>query len=225
MSVTKYYSRLKTLWDELDNYLEIPACTCSAIRLYAAQREREKTHQFLMGLGSEFATVRSNILSHELAHPLNKVYALILHKERQNIVAQSHENAAPDGAVFLSKITAKQGSGNEQTYGGQGGGRGSGAASKTCIHCGRVGHIKSSCWLLHGYSANLESKPSSERGRRTGNSSASGRRGGGTGMDRTTRKTIGVGELQRGVYYLRRVAIRKQANRVISDEADDLWHM
>ncbi|PKI59515.1 hypothetical protein CRG98_020043 [Punica granatum] len=57
MSVTKYYSRLKTLWDELDNYLEIPACTCSATKLYTAQREREKTHQFLMGLGSEFATV------------------------------------------------------------------------------------------------------------------------------------------------------------------------
>ncbi|PKI50615.1 hypothetical protein CRG98_029002 [Punica granatum] len=103
--VTKYYSRLKTLWDELDNYLEIPTCTCAATKLYAARREREKTHQFLMGLGSKFGMVRSNILSHEPAHPLNKVYAMILHEERQNIVALSHENAAPDGAVFLSKLS------------------------------------------------------------------------------------------------------------------------
>ncbi|XP_031374044.1 uncharacterized protein LOC116188699 [Punica granatum] len=101
MSVTKYYSRLKTLWDELDNYLEIPTCTCSATKLYTAQREREKTHQFLMDLGSESATVRSNILSHEPPHSLNKVYALILHEERKNIVTQFHENATPDGAVFF----------------------------------------------------------------------------------------------------------------------------
>ncbi|PKI32089.1 hypothetical protein CRG98_047520, partial [Punica granatum] len=159
MSVTKYYSRLKTLWDELDNYLEIPACTCSATKLYTAQREREKTHQFLMGLGSDFATVRSNVLSHEPPHSLNKVYALILYEERQNIVTQSHETAAPDGAVFLSRLIGKQGSGGGQTYSGQGGERGSGVTSKTCFHCGRVGHIKSSCWLLHGLPANLESKP------------------------------------------------------------------
>ncbi|PKI67063.1 hypothetical protein CRG98_012601 [Punica granatum] len=180
MFVTKYYSRLKTLWHELDNYLEIPACTCSATRLYAAQRAREKTHQFLMVLGSEFGTVRSNILSHEPAHPLNKAYALILHEERQNIVTQSHENAALDGAVFLSKKRAKQGSGSRQAYGEQGGRCGSEATSKTCFHCGR---------------------------------------------DRTMRKTIGVGELQGGVYHQGGVAIREQVNRVISDETDDLWYM
>ncbi|PKI65894.1 hypothetical protein CRG98_013714 [Punica granatum] len=72
MSVSRYYSRLKTLWDELENYLETPMCSCSAFRVYTAQKEREKTHQFLMGLGSEFSTVRSNVLSHEPAHSLNK---------------------------------------------------------------------------------------------------------------------------------------------------------
>ncbi|PKI77566.1 hypothetical protein CRG98_002020 [Punica granatum] len=56
MSVSRYYSRLKTLWDELENYLETPMCSCSAFRVYTAQKEREKTHQFLMGLGSEFST-------------------------------------------------------------------------------------------------------------------------------------------------------------------------
>ncbi|PKI38838.1 hypothetical protein CRG98_040776 [Punica granatum] len=158
-----------------------------------------------MGLGSEF-TVRSNILSHELAHSINKVYAMILHEERQNIVTLSHENTAPEGAVFLSKLSGfkqeKQGSSSTQSFGGQGGGRGSGVTSKTCCHCRHVGHIKSSCWLLHGYPANGELKP-----------------------DRITKKTIGVGELPGGVYYLRHVAIRGQANRVISDETDDLWHM
>ncbi|PKI51701.1 hypothetical protein CRG98_027864 [Punica granatum] len=153
MTVSRYYSRLKTLWDELENYLETPMCSCSAFRVYTAQKEREKTHQFLMGLGSEFSTVRSNILSHEPAHSLNKVLAMILHEERQNLVALSHENTAPDGAAFLGRMGEKklemQG-GDNSTYGGQGGGRGATTTAKTCYHCGRPGHIKNACWLLHG---------------------------------------------------------------------------
>ncbi|XP_031398403.1 uncharacterized protein LOC116208966 [Punica granatum] len=160
MTIPRYYSRLKGLWDELDNYLQIPACTCSAAKTYAAQREREKIHQFLMGLGSEYATVRSNILSHEPAHSLNKVHALILHEERQKMVALSHENTTPDAAVFLSKLTGNkaemQGSGGTSGYGGQIGGRG--GTSKTCYHCGRPEHLKNSCWLLHGFLGTWDSK-------------------------------------------------------------------
>ncbi|PKI48914.1 hypothetical protein CRG98_030690 [Punica granatum] len=159
MSVPKYYSWLKTFWDDLDNYLEIPTCTCSAARMYAAQREREKTHQFLLGLGSEFNTMRSNIPSHEPAHSLNKVLAMIPHEERKNLVALSHENAAPDGSVFLSRVAGTKSElqgGNNQAYGGQGGSKGgaSGTRTKTCYHCDCLGHIKSSCWLLHSYPAN-----------------------------------------------------------------------
>ncbi|PKI32393.1 hypothetical protein CRG98_047212 [Punica granatum] len=99
--------------------------------------------------------------------------------------------------VFLSRATGgkleMQGSSDNSNYGGQGGGKG--GTSKTCYHCGCPGHIKSACWLLHGFPANWDSK-----------------------QDRTTRKTIGVGELQKGVHYLRRVAIREQANRVINEE-------
>ncbi|PKI51190.1 hypothetical protein CRG98_028397 [Punica granatum] len=101
-----------------------------------------------------------------------------------------------------------------QTYGGHGGSRGGGSGSKTCYHCGRPGHVKSACWLLHGRPTNWEAKPAKEN--RLG---FSGKR------DRTSRRTIGVGKLQGGVYYLRRVGIQEQANQVISDEADDLWHM
>ncbi|PKI40696.1 hypothetical protein CRG98_038951 [Punica granatum] len=32
MTIPKYYSRLKGLWDESDNYLKIPTCTCSTAR-------------------------------------------------------------------------------------------------------------------------------------------------------------------------------------------------
>ncbi|PKI72907.1 hypothetical protein CRG98_006709 [Punica granatum] len=124
-------------------------------RMCAAQSEREMTHQFLMGLGFEFNTVRSNILSHEPAHSLNKVLAMILHEEDQN------------GAVFMGRVAGRkpelQG-GNNQTYGGSRGGA-NGTGTKTCYHYGRPGHFKSACWLLHGYSANWNSKAMREKGK------------------------------------------------------------
>ncbi|PKI72517.1 hypothetical protein CRG98_007120 [Punica granatum] len=68
--------------------------------------------------------------------------------------------------------------GGNLAYGGQGGGRGgmSGTGTKACYHCGRPGHLKSSCWLLHGYPANWESKATKEKGKL----GFSGRRTGGT---------------------------------------------
>ncbi|PKI42605.1 hypothetical protein CRG98_037018 [Punica granatum] len=161
MTVPRYYSWLKALWDELDNYLDIPTCTCSASKMYTAQREREKIHQFLMGLGSEFNTVKSNILSHEPAHTLNKVLSMILHEERQNLVVLSHETTAPDGAAFLGRATGpkmEMQGGENQTYRGHDGSRGETNATKTCYHYGRHGHIKSACWLLHGRPTNWKSK-------------------------------------------------------------------
>ncbi|PKI33743.1 hypothetical protein CRG98_045865 [Punica granatum] len=191
MSIPKYYFQLKTIWVELDNYFEIPACTCSAARMYAAHREQE-IHQFLMGLGSEYSTVRSNILSHEPAHSLNKVHALILHEERQNMVALSHESSAPDGAAFLGRTVGNkleiQNSRSSSNYGGQG--RGRGGTSKTCYHCGSSGHIKSACWLLHGFPANWESRQSKDKMR----SEFAGRKTGGSGIAGQRRTALGPGQ-------------------------------
>ncbi|PKI68047.1 hypothetical protein CRG98_011643 [Punica granatum] len=110
--------------------------------------------------------------------------------KKENTVALSHENTAPDGAIFLSRATGNkpemQGSGGSSGYGGSIGGKG--GTSKACYHCGRVGHLKSSCWQLYGFPANWDLRKE---------------------KDRTMRKTIGVGELQGGVYYLRRVAIQE----------------
>ncbi|PKI36538.1 hypothetical protein CRG98_043091 [Punica granatum] len=59
--VAEYYGSLKGLWDELDNLLESMtcscACVCGAAHNRLGLREREKAHQFLMGLNLEFATV------------------------------------------------------------------------------------------------------------------------------------------------------------------------
>ncbi|OWM91370.1 hypothetical protein CDL15_Pgr000315 [Punica granatum] len=85
--VIDYYSKLKSLWDELEGYLETAectcgACTCGAVDQMARNKEVEKLHQFLMGLDSEiFATVRSQILNMDPLPTLNRAFAQVADEE------------------------------------------------------------------------------------------------------------------------------------------------
>ncbi|PKI55586.1 hypothetical protein CRG98_024034 [Punica granatum] len=81
LSVRDYYKKLKLLWDELEFYLEHPSCSCGARAMITGQREMEKSYQFLMGLTSEFNTIRSTILGIEPMPSLNKVYNLVANEE------------------------------------------------------------------------------------------------------------------------------------------------
>lgn len=74
------YSSLKKLWDELENYTQLPI---SAINpeisiILTVAREEEKVYQFLMGLNDEiFRTVRSNIVLQELIPRVKQVLTRI----------------------------------------------------------------------------------------------------------------------------------------------------
>ncbi|XP_041001708.1 uncharacterized protein LOC121247419 [Juglans microcarpa x Juglans regia] len=49
-SVSIYYGKLKTLWDELSIYDPIPACTCGSTKTLLDRYQRDFVFQFLMGL-------------------------------------------------------------------------------------------------------------------------------------------------------------------------------
>ena len=92
-----YYGRLKSLWDELNNYDSIPVCTCTGCKcnittqLKKKQKE-ERVHQFLMGLDEDgYGTVRSNILSTEPLPNLNGVYVMIVQEEREWTMTRTKE--------------------------------------------------------------------------------------------------------------------------------------
>jgi len=66
LSVMEYFTKLESLWDELESYHTLPKCKCECKygKAMAAKIEEEKVHQFLMGLDhKKYNTVRSNILS------------------------------------------------------------------------------------------------------------------------------------------------------------------
>nr|KYP46964.1 hypothetical protein KK1_031446 [Cajanus cajan] len=77
LTVTAYYGKLKSLWDELDNYEQTPmcqcgSCTCDITSQLDKRREEERLHQFLMGLDDVvYGTVRSNLLANDPLPSLN----------------------------------------------------------------------------------------------------------------------------------------------------------
>ncbi|XP_061347818.1 uncharacterized protein LOC133293288 [Gastrolobium bilobum] len=59
LPVNSYYTRLKSLWDELLDYSPSYACTCGALRSISNDRDQEHSMQFLMGLNESFISIRA----------------------------------------------------------------------------------------------------------------------------------------------------------------------
>ncbi|XP_074278393.1 uncharacterized protein LOC141601985 [Silene latifolia] len=85
-SIAEYYGRLKWLWDELDKYDKNPICNCEACKCginkqLEAKRDQGKLHNFLLGPGSDYSTVSSNLLLQEPLPSLNKAYSTLIQEE------------------------------------------------------------------------------------------------------------------------------------------------
>ncbi|XP_021986851.1 uncharacterized protein LOC110883393 [Helianthus annuus] len=81
--IASYFTRLKTVWDELMSINTIPICTCGTANLLAKRDEDQRLRQFLMGLNPYYDTVRGNILMMKPLPTINQAYALVVQDEKQ----------------------------------------------------------------------------------------------------------------------------------------------
>ncbi|XP_074293169.1 uncharacterized protein LOC141620115 [Silene latifolia] len=161
-SVVEYYTRLKTIWDELANHSTVPPCTCGAAAALAKEKEEERVHQFLLGLDSPiYQNVRTNLLMEDKITSLSRAYAIVLREERHSALTRGKEEHS-EAAMAVQVNSGGRGSSNTPS---------SDQADRPvrCTHCKKWYHTKENCWEKHGY-------PSRGRGR--------GRRGGGRGYGR-----------------------------------------
>ena len=145
-SIVTYFGRLKKLWDELNDFDQIPMCTCNGCKcgISAAlnkKREEEKLHQFLMGLDdTQFRTVRSNVLSLDPLPNLNRAYQMVVQEERVGVMTRGKEERG-DPIAFAVK-SGRTSSWEKKPNTG---------SEKPCSHCKRDGHDIDSCFQLVGY--------------------------------------------------------------------------
>ena len=73
-NVTDYFTNLKTVWKELDNYCPLSSCNCSA-RTY---HQQDFIIRFLKELDERFSVVRSQILLMDPLSSITKVFFMLI---------------------------------------------------------------------------------------------------------------------------------------------------
>ena len=89
-TITSYFTKLKGLIQELDNFRPIPSYTCvvvcDLIPVIKSYREGDYVIRFLRGLNEQYSTVRSNIMMMNPLPDLDKVFSILIQQERQLVV-------------------------------------------------------------------------------------------------------------------------------------------
>jgi hypothetical protein len=151
LSATGYYNEISKIWQQIDFVMSCVA-KCSECAEIVSKRENQiRAYKFLNGLNSEFDQIRQQLTQKEPSVTPMEAFMVVVHEEsRQKLMAPTIVKGAV-AAVVIAK--------NAQPT----------PIERMCDYCHKKGHIRDTCWDLHG-------RPSGGRGR-IGH--GSGRRGGG----------------------------------------------
>jgi hypothetical protein len=150
LSVSCYFTNLKGLWHEINNYRPLPSCSCGTMKKLVDYRDEECIFQFLMGLNETFSHIRGQILLIDPLPPINKVFSLIIQEERQRQIISSVGSLNHNTAAMLTTASQNQSQGSKISTQGY-----KSASTRKerpkCTHCGILGHTIDKCYKIHGY--------------------------------------------------------------------------
>ncbi|XP_072080868.1 uncharacterized protein [Arachis hypogaea] len=159
LSVTKYFTKLKEIWEELENLPPIPPCvTCAAtncacgLEIVRKYKEDAYVVRFLKGLNEAYSHVKSQVMLMKPMPKIDQAFSMLLQQERQ--INQTEP-------VFDAKTLMSASSNTPQANRGRGHSRGAGrgrgrAPSKHCSYCGKTGHLVDVCYKKHGMPPHLK---------------------------------------------------------------------
>ncbi|KAL2924272.1 Retrovirus-related Pol polyprotein from transposon TNT 1-94 [Bienertia sinuspersici] len=164
MTLVAYFIRLKRFWDEIKSIRSFPTCSCGAIhsctcnllKRIADFEEEERLMQFLLGLNENFDGVITNLLSMAPLPTVNRAYYLAQQVESQKEVSAGTSSVTEVSALNAMKVpshfkqlTAQKNSKVTSDVSGKDWRKDKG--DRTCDFCKRKGHLKDTCWKLHGF--------------------------------------------------------------------------
>ncbi|XP_047263764.1 uncharacterized protein LOC124896268 [Capsicum annuum] len=173
-TISSYFTKIRTLWDELSTSYVGPVCTCGALGKFM---EQQKLFQFFSGLNDEYSLCKSNLLMRPTLPSLSCSYAMLQHIEKQNETSPPICGFSNDSTVFNSMSqNTSVGRGYNQRFNfdskrpfsspvpydarrTQPDGRksltpNSGPSTSSpifCKYCKKSGHLIDKCYKLHGY--------------------------------------------------------------------------
>ena len=138
LSVIDYFTRLRIIWDELENFRSdlicscTVKCSCSAFSIIAQKKLEDQAMQFLHGLNEHYANVRSHVLLMDPMPAILKIFSYMAQQERQ-LLGNTSLNLnlkSKDISINVVKVV--------------------------CDFCGRVGHMGNVCYKKHGMPSNYD---------------------------------------------------------------------
>lgn len=168
LSVADFFGYLQTRWEELAQYEPLSDFPSDGV-VESKRLDRRHTYQFLMGLKSEFETLRTQILNTSPLPSLYEAFAIVDGDERRRHLLPSL--SLPESSPIVPDQRAFAAASGTHLY---------------CQHCRKPGHLIDRCWILH---PELKQQFSRPRG---------GGRGGGRsgGRGRGTLRTGAVAEVE-----------------------------
>ncbi|KAM0043325.1 putative RNA-directed DNA polymerase [Helianthus debilis subsp. tardiflorus] len=155
-SVSTYYTKLRTIWDEIQSVLPVPrcncdGCTCGIGKKLTELRDKERLYEFLLGLDPEFGTIRTQILAMQPIPSLGAAYHLVADDEQQRAVSGT-KRPTSDAAAFQAHVPIRRDKNQSQNRVKQKDGKRSGTEEiEHCTFCGKDGHNRDGCFKRIGY--------------------------------------------------------------------------
>ncbi|PNX95428.1 hypothetical protein L195_g018620 [Trifolium pratense] len=162
-SVSTYYTKMKKICQELDNFRPIPdSCNdaCKVLDKMRSYGDSDQVIRFLKGLNDQYGSVRSQIMLMEPLPNIGKVYSLLVQQERQSLLQLDESKILAASSHYPSR----RGSSSQRGRGDRGGkpfagrGKGKGKGNKYCTHCGLTNHVIEQCFKKYGYPPHMQQR-------------------------------------------------------------------
>lgn len=146
VSMTDFYTKFKSLLDELSELQPLPKCTCRASKELMWREEDQWVHLFIGSLDNEqYGHVKTSVLNVEPLPSLRRTFNHVLRKEAcLTTERERNGNKSELGTTFHSSWRSKQ--------------KGRDGARPKCEHCGKIGHTKAKYFEIMGYPSHWDTR-------------------------------------------------------------------
>ncbi|XP_039045779.1 uncharacterized protein LOC120185691 [Hibiscus syriacus] len=139
-SISTYFTRLKSLWDEYEALAPISPCGCALSQRTTAHYTQQKLFQFLMGLNETFTAVRSQILLMQPLSTVNMAYSMLVQEDSQRV----HYSALSSIFEVSTLYSISAGTIDRKKFSG------------VCDYCKIRGHKRENCYRLIRFPADFK---------------------------------------------------------------------
>ena len=149
MSVSSYFGKMTSLWEELNTLEPLITCACSAqcnaSLEHESRRVTTRLHEFLMGLFSEYYTqTQSNILSYDPLPSLDWAYQLVIQEQHVRLATPAFEAHSSAMVGFVARSRGSFDNFDDK-------GDKIDKSTFNCTHCKKSGHLAKTCFEIIGY--------------------------------------------------------------------------